>query len=198
MRPYRLVLLFLAIGVAAFAAVLWGDQTGNGNAAIQIGGPFQLQDTSGAPVSNETYRGRLMLVTFGYTYCPDVCPTELQTISQAMSKLGPDATEVAPIFISVDPERDLPKRLQDYLSIFGAPIAGLTGTREQIASVAKEYRVFFRKAGDTSSQDYTIDHSAIIYLMDRQGHYLTHFTFETSADTMASALKKYISEAKSS
>jgi protein SCO1/2 len=159
-----------------------------------IGGPFTLLDTEGKRVSDQDFRGKFMLVFFGYTNCPDVCPAELQIISEALEKLGPDAGKVAPIFITVDPLRDTPQILSAYVKNFGPRVTGLTGTPDDIASVAKAYRVFFRKAkASPNDPDYTVDHSAFTYLMDQQGKYLSHFTFGTTPDAMAAVLKKHIS-----
>ncbi len=196
MRHLRLVLFATVIFVAGFAAVYLGGVKPR-IASIGtplIGGPFTLRDTQGRSVSDQDFRGKLMLVFFGYTNCPDFCPAELQIISEALEKLGPDADKIAPIFITVDPQRDTPETLSAYVKNFGPRIIGLTGTPDGVAGAAKAYRVFFRKAetGQNKS-DYSVDHSTFTYLMDAQGKYLTHFTFGTTPDSMAAVLKKHIS-----
>ncbi len=157
-----------------------------------IGGPFSLVDTNGKRVTDRDFRGKLMLVFFGYSHCPDVCPTELQTMSEVMTKLGPEAGKVAPIFISVDPKRDTPDVLAAYMKNFDARITGLTGGQDEIASAAKAYRVYFRKTGETGGDDYTVDHSAFVYLMDGEGRYFTHFSFSSAPDAMVAVIRKQI------
>jgi protein SCO1/2 len=149
-------------------------------------------DTNGKRVTDGDFRGKLMLVFFGYTHCPDVCPTELQTMSTVMETLGAAADKVAPIFISVDAMRDTSQALGDYMKNFDARITGLTGDQNDIASAAKAYRVYYRKAGESGSGDYTVDHSAFVYLMDGSGKYITHFTFNTAPESMAAVIKKKI------
>ena len=188
----------LLIGMAAAVAIypgvvgqlLPGKQTWSvGKAAI--GGPFSLVDHSGKAVTEKSYSGEFLLVFFGFTYCPDICPAALQTVSAALDKLGGKANKVRPLFISVDPERDTPEQLKLYVSNFHKRIAGLTGTAEQIDAVAKAYRVYFRKVEDASNSDgYTVDHSAFIYLMAPNGDYVTHFTHVTSPDKMAERLRR--------
>ncbi len=157
-----------------------------------IGGSFSLVDTNGKRVTDRDFRGRLMLVFFGYSHCPDVCPTELQTMSEVMAKLGPEAGKVAPIFISVAAKRDTPEVLADYMKNFDERITGLTGDQTEIAAAAKAYRVYYRKAGDSGSDNYTVDHSAFVYLMDTTGKYITHFTFNTTPESMAAMIKSKI------
>lgn len=158
-----------------------------------IGGPFSLVDQDGRPVTDREFRGKLMLVFFGYTYCPDVCPTELQVMSAVLDELGPKATDVQPIFVSVDPERDSPAVLKEYLSNFHERIVGLTGSPEQVAAAARAYRVYYAKARDTgSSADYLIDHSAFLYLMDRKGEYRAHFRNQTPPDEIVRRVRELL------
>jgi protein SCO1/2 len=187
-----LALVLFAAGFAGAYALLNAPETGQGEATPLIGGPFSLVDTNGKRVTDGDFRGKLMLVFFGYTHCPDVCPTELQTMSTVMENLGPAADKVAPIFISVDGTRDTPQALADYMKNFDARITGLTGDQKDIASAAKAYRVYYRKAGDSGKGDYTVDHSAFVYLMDGSGKYITHFTFNTAPETMAAVIRKKI------
>lgn len=197
--PRSIVLFFIALFAAGFAAAyLRSAQQGTRvEGKVLIGGPFTLTGTDGKQVTDRDFRGKLMLVFFGYTHCPDVCPTELQNMSEALDKLGPDASQVAPIFVSVDPARDTPQTLSAYVGNFGHRIIALTGSPDQVASAAKAYRVYFRKA-EGGPDDYTVDHSAFVYLMDREGNYLTHFLFNAPADTVASTIKKYIAAGNAS
>ncbi|HWJ17745.1 MAG TPA: SCO family protein [Geobacterales bacterium] len=187
-----LALVLFAAGFAGAYALLNAPESGQSEGTPLIGGPFSLVDTNGKRVTDRDFRGKLMLVFFGYTHCPDVCPTELQTMSTVMEKLGPEADKVAPIFISVDTKRDTPQALADYMKNFDTRITGLTGDQDDIASAAKAYRVYFRKAGDSGNGDYSVDHSAFVYLMDGSGKYITHFTFNTAPESMAAVIKKKI------
>ena len=197
----RLILLALAglvIGMATAIVVLPGGLqrlmpgtaiTSVGRATV--GGPFSLTDHHGTRVTDQDFRGRLMLVYFGFTFCPDVCPTGLQVIAAALEKLGARAEEVVPIFITLDPERDTPQALAQYVANFHPRLVGLTGSAAEIESVARLYRVYFRKVKDeASSAPYTIDHTSIIYLMGRDGQFLTHFTHTTPPDTIAAGIAK--------
>lgn len=156
----------------------------------QIGGPFALVDDTGKPRTDADFRGRLMLVYFGYTHCPDACPTALQDIADALEKLGPAADQIAPIFVTIDPERDTVQYLKGYAEQFDPKFTALTGSAEQVAAAAKAYRVYYRKATDKG--DYLMDHSSIVYLMGRDGKFLTHFTPDTTPDQMADTLRKYL------
>jgi cytochrome oxidase Cu insertion factor (SCO1/SenC/PrrC family) len=154
-----------------------------------IGGPFNLVDGDGKPVSNADFRGKLMLIYFGYTHCPDACPTALQDMADALDKVGPDAAQqIAPIFITIDPERDTVGYIKGYAEQFDPRLVGLTGSADQVAAAARAYRVYFRKS--TQDADYLMDHSSIIYLMGRDGKFLGHFTHQTSPEQMAAAIKK--------
>ena len=185
------VSIFAAGFAAAYTLLNVSDRVESEGTPL-IGGPFSLVDTNGKRVTDHDFRGKLMLVIFGYTHCPDVCPTELQTISEVMDKLGPAADKVAPIFISVDPKRDTPEALANYMKNFNARITGLTGDQTDVANAAKAYRVFYRKAGDSGGGDYSVDHSAFVYLMDGEGKYLTHFSFNTAPESMLGVIKTKI------
>ncbi len=159
-----------------------------------VGGPITLTDHTGRKVTDKDFRGHYMLVFFGYTYCPDLCPTELQVMSAALDKLGAKADDIQPIFITFDPQRDTPEVLKQYVSNFHPRLVGLTGTPEEIAVAAKAYRVFYNRLENTSGPDtYLMDHSTITYLMDRQGKFLKHFSYSTDAAALAQALEKAIS-----
>jgi protein SCO1 len=159
-----------------------------------IGGPFTLVGKDGKPVTDQAFRGKYMLVFFGFTHCPDICPAELQVIAAALDELGPKANEVIPIFITLDPERDTPKVLADYVMNFGPRFVGLTGSPEQIAEAAKAYRVTYSKFQEEGAKpdDYTIDHSALVYLMGKNGEFLAPFAYGTPAAKMAEGLRSYL------
>jgi protein SCO1/2 len=158
-----------------------------------IGGPFTLSDGGGKQVTDQDYRGRYTLVFFGFTGCPDICPAGLQLIAASLSKLGAKAQNVTPIFISVDPERDTPQKVSDYVKNFDPRIVGLTGTAEEIAAVAKAYKVFYEKApNEHEPAAYGMNHTSIIYLMGPDGSYVAHFTPTTSVDAMAEKLDKLL------
>jgi protein SCO1/2 len=187
--------LFLAAFVAAGA--LWhlgdlrsqqGTQTISSTPA-QIGGPFALTDQNGMRHSDTDYRGKYMLIFFGYTYCPDVCPTTLAVISAALNMMGSRADRIVPIFITVDPKRDKPEILKAYLDAFGARWVGLTGEPDEIASVAKAYRVFYRESPG-EGDNYTVDHSGVVYLMKPDGAYLANYSLANSPDKMAADLTR--------
>ncbi|KJC57787.1 electron transporter SenC [Bradyrhizobium sp. LTSPM299] len=159
-----------------------------------VGGPFALTDQTGHVRTNSDFRGRLMLVYFGFTYCPDVCPTDLQAIALALDKLGGDADSVQPIFITVDPERDTSAHLAEYVPLFHPRLIGLTGRAEAIRNVADAYKVYYAKVPLEGAGDYTVDHTAYIYLMDRDGNYLGFFPPGTSADRMVEIIKPRLAE----
>jgi protein SCO1/2 len=141
-------------------------------------------------VSEKDFLGRHMLVFFGFTYCPDICPTELQVMTAALDMMGADGDRIQPVFITVDPERDTPEVMKSYVENFGPRLVGLTGSLEEITAVAKAYRVYFAKAAKTGTDDYLMDHSSIIYLMGPDGRFLKHFTYTTDAQKLAAALKE--------
>jgi protein SCO1/2 len=160
-----------------------------------IGGPFSLVDQTGKTVTDKDFRGRYMLVFFGFTHCPDVCPAELQVMADALGQLGPKASKIVPVFISLDPERDRPEAVGAYVKNFGTNFVGLTGSPEAIAAAAKAYRVSFSKFEykDSNGQSgYSIDHSTLLYLMDKNGEYITHFSYGTPAAKMAETLRRYL------
>ncbi len=157
--------------------------------AVSIGGPFTLTDHNGQTFTDADFAGKLTLVYFGYTLCPDVCPTTLQTVAQALDLLGEDANGVQGLFISVDPERDTPEVLADYVPHFHEQITGLTGTAEQIAEVAKMYRVYFAKSETDDTSEYLMDHSSILYLMGPDGGYLTHIAHGATPEAIAETVR---------
>ncbi len=187
------ILLLLAAGLGAYAWLRGPAGHMSGSGVALVGGPFTLTDQDGRTVSEKSFAGKYMLVFFGYTYCPDICPTELQVMSAALDQIGPVADRIQPIFISIDPARDTPEVLKSYVGNFGPRLIGLTGTPEQIAAVAKAYRVYYARAGNTASAtDYLMDHSSIIYLMGPDGRFLTHMAYTTDAAKLAAQLKESV------
>ncbi len=181
----------IAVGLMGAGALFWLTQ--GKDAALGIGGAFALVDGSGAPVTDKTYRGKYMLVFFGFTFCPDVCPTTLNQVADALDRLGPKADRVAPLFITVDPKRDTPAAMQAFTAAFSPRVIGLTGSVEQVAQVARAYRVYFaeRRTGQGAT-DYTMDHSAILYLMGPDGRFLAPIRAEASGEQMAAELTRLL------
>ena len=177
----------LAAGLAGTAVYL-NSRT---KAPFPIGGPFSLRDGDGHLVTDAQFRGRLMLVYFGYTHCPDACPTALQDMATALDQLGDKKKEVAVVFITIDPERDTPAVMKDYVAAFEAGITALSGTPEEVASAARAYRVYYARHA-TKDGGYDMDHSSIIYLMDRKGRFVANFTHETPPDQIAFKLKSLV------
>ncbi len=157
-----------------------------------VGGPFELVNQDGATVTDADFRGKLMLIYFGFTFCPDACPTALGVMAAAIEKLDVAGERVTPMLISIDPARDTPQALKDYVGNFHPRMVGLTGSDEQIAKVAKEYRVFYQKAPGATGEDYLMDHSTLIYLMDGEGKFLTYFGPQATPDEVAEAIRKYL------
>jgi protein SCO1/2 len=158
-----------------------------------IGGSFSLVDQNGRTVTSDSLKGKPTLIYFGYTYCPDVCPTSLLLMENAIDQLGPDAAKkVNLVFITIDPERDTPQLLKGYVENFGPTFIGLTGTPQQIADAARVYRVYYQKVPGKDGGPYTMDHSSIVYVLDRNGRFVTHFTHEAKAEAIAAAIKKLL------
>lgn len=157
---------------------------------VNIGGPFQLTDHTGKAVTDETYRGKYMLVYFGYTFCPDVCPTSLSIMADALDLLTPEQLDkVVPIFVSVDPDRDTPEVLADYVPNFHDNMIGMTGTHAQVKAVSRAYKTYFAKVNeDDPDGNYLMDHSSITYVMGPDGLYAAHFGHATPAEQMAKRL----------
>jgi protein SCO1/2 len=174
------------LGFIAYRGFVGGDE------APQVGGPFALVDGAGKTVTDADFRGRWMLVYFGYTHCPDACPTALNDVAVALGKLGAKKAKLVPIFITVDPARDTAALMKDYVASFGPEFVGLTGTDAALQSVEKEYRVYAAKH-PLEDGDYAMDHSSYIYVMDPRGRFVTTFTHETSPDEMAQELDRRVS-----
>jgi protein SCO1/2 len=202
-RSVALLSIAIALGLLIAVGVrLWQEpqrsltveDKGVSGAAL-VGGPFTLTDQNGRRVSDADFRGRFMLVYFGYSFCPDICPTDLAAMAAAIDQLGPDGETVQPIFITIDPERDTVARLAEYAPLFHPRLLALTGTPEEIAKAAAEYRVYAEKQGEGT--DYLMNHSGIIYLMGPDGRFLTHFAQGASAEEMASKIREQMSEVRS-
>jgi protein SCO1 len=159
--------------------------------AVEIGGPFRLTDQDGHTVSDQDFKGKPLLVFFGFTHCPDICPTTLFDVSEVLRKLGPDADRVGAIYVTVDPERDTSATLKDYMASFDPHLRGLTGDADAIQTIAKEYRVYYKKV-PLQDGDYTMDHTAIVYLMDKEGRFVSPFNMRRTADVAAAELRKHL------
>ncbi|HUB43859.1 MAG TPA: SCO family protein [Acetobacteraceae bacterium] len=183
-----LVVAVLLLGAGGF---LWLTGSTGGPA---VGGPFTLENSSGKTVTDQDFRGKFMLVYFGYTYCPDVCPTTLNAVASALDKLGPKAKALTPIFITVDPQRDTPGVMKQYTAAFSPAIVGLTGTPDEIAKVAREYRVYYaRHVTGPGPNDYSMDHSSILYLMGPNGRFIAPVRADESPAEMATEIEKLMS-----
>lgn len=183
---------------AAFAT-LFGNQTSLPSAGgvqlaqgLSLGGPFRLTDQSGREVTERDYANGWMLVYFGYTYCPDVCPTELGTMASIMDALGPAGAKVTPVFISVDPQRDTPEVLKDYVARFHPRLQGLTGTPEQVAEVARRFRVYYAKVQRPDMTDYLMDHSSFLYLVGPDAKVRALYRPETRPEDIAAGIAAQI------
>jgi len=191
-RPVVIIAAFalsLAVGLLLMTWLM-GDLRKVATPAA-IGGPFQLTDQSGQPVTENNLKGRPSLIFFGFTHCPDVCPTSLFEISEVLRAMGKDAGKVNAFFVSVDPERDTQGAMKDYLSSFDPHLKGLTGDPEQVSKVLSAYRVYAKKV-PLKDGDYTMDHTALIYLMDRDGHFVAPFNLKRSPEEAAADLKRYL------
>src|SRR5206468_818789 len=160
--------------------------------ASAIGGPFRLVDQNGKTVTDADLKGKWSLVYFGYTHCPDACPTALNDIAIALDQLGPKREAVRSVFITVDPERDTPEVLKEYVTSFDAPILALSGSLEEIARAAKAYRVYYAKHPEAGG-DYSMDHSSVVYVMDPEGRFTASFTHQSTPEEIVERLKKLLS-----
>src|SRR6201989_3640750 len=188
-RPLVIVASFAASLLVGLLIMLWalGGMRGV-TAPAAIGGPFQLTDQAGQSVTDGDLKGKPTLIFFGFTHCPDVCPTSLFEISEVLRALGKDADKVNAYFVSVDPERDTQAAMKDYLSSFDPHLKGLTGDPESVAKVLSAYRVYAKKV-PLKDGDYTMDHTALIYLMDREGNFVAPFNLKRTLEQAATDLK---------
>jgi protein SCO1/2 len=202
-RPLLILMVAMMAVVAVAVVIMWQivasgpRDPGYAASAPSIGGPFTLTDQSGATVTDKSYDGSYRLIYFGYTFCPDACPTELQVMAQAVEAMGPAGAKVQPIFITIDPARDSAKQLAGYVPLFDKRLVGLTGTPEQIATVAREYKVYYAKADQPGgdAKGYGMNHSSFVYLMDPAGKFLTVFSSDMDSDKMAAEIKRYMGPA---
>ncbi|MET4215226.1 protein SCO1/2 [Bradyrhizobium sp. LM6.10] len=191
-RPLVIATAFAASLVLGLLIVFWA--MGGVSKVAQpaaIGGPFQLTDQNGKAFTDKNLKGKPTLIFFGYTHCPDVCPTSLFEISEVLRALGKDADKVNAVFISVDPERDTTAAMKDYLSSFDPHLEGLSGDPAETAKVITSYRVYAKKV-PTKDGDYTMDHTALIYLMDRDGRFVSPFNLKRTPEEAAVELKRYL------
>ena len=202
MRRYSLYAAALAVLLGVFGFWLtepWrGPGPRHGSATFQapaIGGPFTLTATDGSTVTDETYRGKIMLVYFGYTFCPDACPTTLNAVAEALAELGPLADRIQPLFITIDPRRDTRAVLATYVKSFDPRVVGLTGTPEQIAAAAKSYGVYYAPYKTADGPDgYLMDHTSVVFVMNEEGRFVASFTQDTPATQMADRLRKLVAK----
>ena len=181
--------LAIFLGVFLYATGQFGRSGAPGASAI--GGPFNLIDQNGKPITDQDMKGRPFLVFFGFTHCPDVCPTALFDVSEVMRALGKDADRTAALFITVDPERDTPEVLKNYLSSFDPHLRAATGDRAAIDAAEKAYRVYAKKVPGKDG-DYSMDHTALVYLMDKQGRFVAPFSLKRPPEAAAADLRKYM------
>ena len=187
------VLAVLVVAVLAIGSRLMVWSGGEHAQQASIGGPFTLVDGDGRTVTDADFRGKWMLIYFGYTFCPDVCPTSLNAVAGALDKLDPAlADKVTPILITVDPTRDTPAVVKDYAAAFHPRMVGLTGSQEQVTAAMKAFKVYAARAKGGDDATYTVDHSSILYLMGPDGRFVAHFPHGTTADDLAAALAKHL------
>ena len=190
-RPLVIVAAFAGSLLVGLLLMFWSmGGLRSMTAPAAIGGPFQLTDQTGQPVTDKSLKGKPTLIFFGFTHCPDVCPTSLFEISEVLKAMGKDADRVNAYFVSVDPERDTQGAMKDYLSSFDPHLKGLTGDPEAVAKVLSAYRVYAKKV-PLQGGEYTMDHTALVYLMDKDGHFIAPFNMQRTADAEAAELRRY-------
>jgi protein SCO1/2 len=187
-----LILAAFLAGVFAFVVVVLfvTGRTPGGSSTSAIGGPFALVDQTGKAITEKDFIGKPFLVFFGFTHCPDVCPTTLFEMSEMMRALGKDADKAQGLFVSVDPERDTPPVMKDYLSNFDPHLRGATGDQASVDAMIKTYRVYAKKV-PTGNGEYTMDHTALVYLMDKRGNFVAPFNLKRPPEQAAADLRKY-------
>lgn len=183
----------LIVAVLVLAGGAWWSMAGSTKSGgLGIGGPFSLTSGAGRTVTDRDLRGKFLLVYFGYTFCPDVCPTTLTQVAGALDRLGKRGDRVQPVFITVDPQRDTPQVVADYAAAFSPRILGLTGTPEQIAAVTRAYRVYYAAGKPDGSGSYSVDHSSILYLMGPDGDFIAPIRADAPAEQMATDIAKHL------
>ncbi len=195
-------ILIVVASIGAFAITYltgrYADEPGavTESGKPNIGGPFELVNHRGEPVASSDYEGSYLLVFFGYTFCPDICPDTLTRVSTALDLLGDDAENIVPLFITIDPARDTPDYMREYISYFHPKIIGLTGSDAQIADVAKVYGVYYAKGAvdESDPESYLMDHTSITYLMDPSGRYAAHFSHGATPEDMAAGIRRVLKD----
>ncbi len=190
--PYAVVGLLLAIMLLAVGGYVY--LSGSRPVALTVGGPFALVDGDNKPVTDQSWPGKYLLVYFGYTFCPDVCPTTLTNVAEALDKMGAKADRIQTLFITVDPRRDIPTVVKQYAAAFSPRIVGLTGSPEQIAAAAKAYRVYYAEhRTGPGAGDYSMDHSSVLYLMGPDGRFVAPVRADQDGPEIAAVLTKLTS-----
>jgi cytochrome oxidase Cu insertion factor (SCO1/SenC/PrrC family) len=186
---FGMATLLLALVLGSYA--LWSTRNiAGGSGVALVGGPFTMLNHKGETVTDKDFRGRPMLIFFGFTYCPDICPTTLQVMTAAIKDLGEKGKDIQPILVTIDPARDTPAVLAHYVANFGDNVIGLTGSPEQVKAMATAYRVFYEKRDNKADPSaYLMDHTSIIYLMGDNGKFLKHFSYTTDAKALADGLR---------
>ncbi len=198
--PYKMLGLAFTLVVLVLAAITlkfasYGPDSSDSHRVTQVlGGPFSLVATDGATVTPASWPGKLLLMTFGYRFCPDVCPTNLGRIARALDQLGDDANRIQPLFISVDPDRDTVATLRDYVALFHPRLLGLTGTPAQIADVTRTFRVYYRKVEGATPDTYSMDHDASLYITDDHGTLIKVFSHDVTEEQLANGLKALLAK----
>ncbi len=208
MNKQRMIPILLAAvaglilaGVFAYFAPKQAPQDANPLMAVTedaFGGPFTMTDHNGKTVTEKDFAGQYRLIFFGFTYCPAICPTELAKITKVMQLLGDKAKDVHPIYVTVDPERDTPAKMKNYVEMFHPSITGLTGTAEQTKAITKAYKIYYAKVDDPKLSEYTMDHSSFTYFLGPDDRLLHIFKLPDTAEQMADIVSRWISEEKSS
>jgi protein SCO1/2 len=191
-RTLAFALSILLVALATGLAALWfaNPRGPNGAGTALIGGPFALTDHTGKRVSEKDFAGKYMLIFYGYTFCPDICPSTLQVVSAALDKMAADAEPITPVFVTVDPERDTVAVMKDYVANFHPRMVGLTGTPEEIAAMAKQWRVYYGKPkAEEGKSDYLMDHATFLYLMGPDGKFVKVFEYTADAAALAEGLR---------
>jgi cytochrome oxidase Cu insertion factor (SCO1/SenC/PrrC family) len=196
-RIFALLVVLALAGVGVWLNVRQTPETGNdavGGLVVNadIGGPFTLTNQNGEPFSLTDLAGDYALVYFGYTFCPDVCPTELGKVATVIDLLGADGARITPVLVTIDPARDTVEALHGYVPLFHERLIGLTGTPEQIREVARLYRVFYRKAESAEYADYLMDHSSFVYLISPDGRVIAMYGYGTGAEAIADAIRRHM------
>lgn len=201
-KQQRILIVILAALAGLIIAFVWSyakqPTATDGEKLIAVtsdafGGPFQMSNQNGQAVTEKDYAGRYRLIYFGFTYCPAICPTELAKMTAALNQVGPDAKQILPIFVTVDPERDTAPKMKTYLTSFHPSFVGLTGTPDQVKAMLKEYKVYAAKVKDPAMTEYTMDHSSFVYFIGPDDRLLHIFKADNNSQDMAATIKRWLS-----